>query len=77
MTIKCFLVKLLTLYSNRILYGVKCNLDSLYKDIVLANRLAIIEDNIQNCNLSGDIIDEITNFKRKLVSHYNFPCANC
>jgi hypothetical protein len=74
---KCYFVKLMSLYSTRLLYGYKCDLESLYSDIIEAKRFYIIEQNITDCKLYGDIIDDLNKFKRKLNTNYSSYCRDC
>ncbi len=74
---KCFFTKLVALYSKRILYGYKCELEPLWNDIVAFRRLIRLEENIHNCRLKGSIIDEINKLRKRLSKLYSIPCPNC
>ena len=67
----------MSIYSNRVLYGYKCDLEGIYSDIIASKRLAVIEENINDCKLYGEIIDELNKFKRKLNSTYSDYCRDC
>lgn len=74
---KCYFVKLVAQYSNKILNGYNCNLEELYSNIREANRFYILEQNIESCKLHGDIIDELNKFKRKLTTTLATYCRDC
>lgn len=74
---KCYLVQLVTLYSQRLLYAYKCDLDKLWRDIVNFDRVITLEENISECHLRGAIIDEINKIKNKLTKTYELVCRNC
>jgi hypothetical protein len=74
---KCYFVKLMAIYSNKILYGYKCNLEDLYDQLRQAKRYYILEENIVSCGLYGEIIDEINKFKRKLDDTFTTYCRDC
>lgn len=75
--LQCYYVQLVTLYSKRILYGIKCDLKGLYADIINTRRLIRIELSIETCQLNGIVIDELNKFKRKLTSTYSLTCTTC
>lgn len=77
MTSQCYFVKLVALFSNKVLYGYNCNLEELYANIREANRFYIIEQNIESCKLYGDIIDDLNKFKRKLNDTFTTYCREC
>jgi hypothetical protein len=74
---KCYFVQLVTLYSQRILYGYKCDLDKLWRDITDFDRVVTLEENIQECHLRGAVIDEINKIKNKLTKTYELVCRTC
>jgi len=74
---KCYFVQLVVLYSKRVLYGYKCDMDALWRNIQDFDRLVTLEDYIVQCNLRGDIIDELNKQKSKLARNYNLVCRTC
>ena len=74
---KCFFVQLTTLYAQRVLYGYKCDLDKLWRDITAFRRLIRLEENTSNCRLRGVVIDEMNKLRKRLVQAYSLPCKNC
>lgn len=75
--IKCYFVEMVALYSKRVLYGYKCELEEIYDQIIRSKRLATIEDNLFECRLSGDVVDELNEFKRKLNRTKSAICVDC
>ena len=74
---KCYYVKLLSLYAKRVLYGYKCDLDSLRKDMMDAYVLSRIEENIDPCSIQDNVLDEIRKLKHKLDYNYSNICRYC
>lgn len=77
LSFKCYFVSLAALFSKRVIYGYKCDLENLYDDIQQARRYAAIEDNIQECSIFGDIIDEMNKFKYRINNTYTDICRDC
>ena len=75
--LKCHFVKQLAIYSQRILYGYKCEMDALYADIKTVNRFITIEDNIVECSLSGTIINDLNKYRQTLKANYSSACRGC
>jgi hypothetical protein len=74
---KCYFVKLTALYSQKVLYGYNCNLDSIYAQMYEAKRIYILEQNKDTCGLYGDVIDEINKFNKKINSTPPSFCIDC
>ena len=74
---KCYFVKLTALYSQKVLYGYNCNLDSIYAQMYEAKRIYILEQNRDACGLYGDVIDEINKFNKKINSTPPSFCIDC
>lgn len=74
---KCFFVTLVTLYAQRLNYGYKCNFEKLWKDIVAFRRLILIEENIESCQLRGNVVDDINNMRSRLISEHGIVCRDC
>ena len=75
---KCYFVKLTALYSQKVLYGYNCNLDTLYEEMHEAKRIYILEQNKDTCGLFGDVIDEINKFNTKINSSpLSSFCVDC
>jgi hypothetical protein len=74
---KCYLVQLVSLYSQRLLYAYKCDLDKLWRDITDFDRVITLEENIKECHLRGAVIDEINKLKNKLAKTYELVCRTC
>jgi hypothetical protein len=77
METKCYFVKLVALYSEKVLYGYNCNLDSLYSQIYEAKRFYTLEQNVDSCGLYGDVIDELNKFKKRINSTSSSFCFDC
>ena len=76
-SLACYLVELAALYAKRIIFGYKCDLEQLRQDISDTKRFIELECYIEQCNLSGDIVDQIRRFKNRLNSTYSNFCRNC
>ena len=74
---KCYYVKLLSLYSMRVLHGYKCDLESIRKDLLEAYVLSRIEDNVSECFIDDQVLYDIQKFKHKLDSNYTNICKDC
>lgn len=74
LNLKCIYAKLISLFAKRLIYGYKCNMQELYLNILKLRRYITIEENIIDCSLKGDIIDEINKFKRSLILTYGEIC---
>jgi hypothetical protein len=74
---KCYYVKLLAIYAKRIIYGYKCDIEQLRKDIEDAYVFSLVEDYINECDVHGTFIDDRNKFLRKLISTYNNICRDC
>jgi hypothetical protein len=77
METKCYFVKLVALYSEKVLYGYNCNLDNLYSQIYEAKRFYTLEQNVDSCGLYGDVIDELNKFKKRINSTSSSFCFDC
>jgi len=75
--LKCHFVKQIAIYSQRVLYGYKCEMDKLFLDINTVRRFAIIEDNIVDCALSGAIINDLNKYRKSLLINYSNACRGC
>lgn len=75
--LKCHFVKQLALYSQRILYGYKCEMDALFYDINTSRRFIFIEDDIINCALSGSVINDLNKYRKSLLTNYSNACRGC
>lgn len=75
--LKCHFVKQMALYSKRILYGYKCDMEALYGDIQSVKRFITIEDNIVECAISGDIIIDLNKYRKSLINNYSGACRGC
>ena len=75
--LKCHFVKRLALYSQRILYGYKCEMEALNADITTSKRFAILEDYIVECGLSGTIINDLNKYRKSLLTTYSNACRGC
>ncbi len=71
---KCIYTRLIALFAKRLIYGYKCNMDELYFNILKTKRFILIEENIIDCNLKGNVIDELNKFKRSLITTYGEIC---
>ena len=76
-SLKCHFVNRLSLYSQRIIYGYKCDMDNLIEDIKTVRGYILIEENIENCGISGQIIDNLEKYKQSLINNYTRSCRNC
>ena len=74
---KCFFVQLVITYSQRIIYGYKCDLEKLWNDLTNYRRLIVIEENVVECQLKGSIIDELKKTRKQLSKEYSIPCNDC
>ena len=75
--LKCHYVKQLALYSQRTLYGYKCDMDALYADIKTVKRFITIEDNIVECSLNGAVINDLNKYRNSLLNNYSKACRGC
>lgn len=75
--LKCHYVKQIAIYSNRILYGYKCDMDALMNDINVVKRYINIDDNIIECAINGAIINELNKYKQSLKKNYTSSCRGC
>ncbi len=75
--LKCHFVKQLAIYSQRILYGYKCDLEPLYQDIRTVRRFITIEDHIEPCALNGAVINDLDKYRRSIQSTYSNACRGC
>lgn len=75
--LKCHYVKQLALYSMRILYGYKCEMEALDNDIQAVKRFITIEDNIVACALNGSIIDDLNKYRKSIQTNYSSSCRGC
>lgn len=75
--LKCHYVSQLAIYSNRILYGYKCDMEPLYKDIQTAKRFITIESNIVECALNGSIINDLNKYRKTIQTNYSNACRGC
>lgn len=76
-SLECYFVELAVLFSKRMIYGYKCNMEELYQDLTDAKRLATIDCYIEQCGLAGSIVDDIRKFKAKLQNNYSNICRDC
>ena len=77
MELKCYFTKLLALYSNRYLYGYKCNMEDLYNEIQQARRYYYIETYKNTCGLKGRVINDLNKFKSNMNKNYSTYCRTC
>ena len=77
MELRCYYAKLLALYSNRTLYGYKCNMSALYDEIQLARRYYYMELNKLDCGLKGHILNDLAKFKANMNKNYTTYCRIC
>lgn len=75
--LKCHYVSQLVLYSQRILYGYKCDMENLYNDIQTVKRFITIEDNIVNCALNGSIINDLNKYRQSIKTNFSGACRGC
>ena len=75
--LKCHYVRQLALYSMRILYGYKCELELLDDDIKTVKRFITIEDNIVECALYGSVINDLNKYRQFLKINYSSSCRGC
>jgi hypothetical protein len=76
-TLDCYFVDLAVLFSKRVIYGYKCDLEQLYQDMQDAKRFATVACYIEQCSLSGDIVDQIRKFKSTIQRTYSNICRDC
>lgn len=67
----------MALYSNRFLYGYKCNMEELYNEIQAARRYWYIEENKNLCGIKGLVLNEINKFKSTMNANYSTYCRTC
>ena len=75
--LKCHYVKQFAIYSQRVLYGYKCEMKNLYADIKTVKRFITIEDNLVECALSGTIVNDLNKYRKSLLSNYSSSCRGC
>lgn len=59
------------------MYGFKCDMDALYKDLSDAHVLSTIEDAADICPIDVNALDDIQKFKHKLNINYSNICRDC
>lgn len=74
MNLKCIYTNLTILYAKRVLYGIECNMVELVNDILESYRYSIIEENLHECTISGNIVYELNKFKDNLKNKYVGIC---
>lgn len=75
--LKCYYVKQIALYAQRILYGYKCEMEPLYDDIQAVKRFIYIEDNLVNCALKGSILNDLNKYRKSIQTNYSSSCRGC
>lgn len=75
--LKCHFVKQLAIYSQRMLYGYRCDMEPLFADIETVRRFITIEDHIIQCALNGTIINDLNEYRRSIQSTYTKACRGC
>lgn len=75
--LKCHFVSQLAIYSNRILYGYKCDMENLYGDMQAVKRFITIEEHITECALNGAIINDLNKYRRSTQQNYSSSCRGC
>ena len=75
--LNCNMIELLTLHSNRTLYGIDCDLETIFNNIVQSQRYIDILTYLSECNVVGNIVDEINNFIKDLIQTYSLTCIKC
>ena len=75
--LKCHFVTQLAIYAQRILYGYKCDMEALDKDIKTVKRFITIEDNIVECALNGSIINDLNKYRQSIKTIYSSACRGC
>lgn len=75
--LKCKYVKLMSIYSNRLLYGYNCNIDNLWEELMKLSRIIKLHEHIELCNLRGNILDEINKELGSINKIYRELCKDC
>jgi len=75
--LKCHFVSQLAKFSQRVLYGYRCEMESLFADVKTVRRFITIEDNIVECAVSGTVINDLNKYRKTLTTNYTSACRGC
>lgn len=77
-TLKCELARLAVLYTQRLVWGFNCDLDTLLcKIYTIRNQIAILE-NLSSCKVRGSILSNISICINQInVNSQGSFCRNC